>query len=127
VVVGDTPLEDLPYAYLTTTGRITGSPHRIEIWFARAGDAIYLLAGDRERSDWVRNLMVSPTVVLEIGDRKRTANARVVEPDSAEDARARRAMLEKYQRGSAEDLSSWARTALAVSVEWPSEGSSETT
>jgi deazaflavin-dependent oxidoreductase (nitroreductase family) len=121
VVAGDTPIEDLPYAYLTTTGRFTGSPHRIEIWFVRVGDAIYFLAGDRDRSDWVRNLMVSPTVVLEIGDRKRTTKARVVDAGSEEDAIARRAMLEKYQRGSGEDLSSWARTALAVAVEWPSE------
>lgn len=124
-VARDIPIEDLPYAYLTTTGRVSGAPHRIEIWFVRSGDTIYFLAGDRDRSDWVRNLMVSPTVVLEIGDRKRTTKARVVDAGLPEDALARRAMLEKYQRSSADDLSSWGRTALVVAVDWPSEPESE--
>ncbi len=40
-----------PYAYLTTIGRRTGRPHRIEIWFAAQEGRMYLLAGGRERSD----------------------------------------------------------------------------
>ena len=118
---GDIPIEDLPYAYLTTTGRITGSPHRIEIWFAREGDTIYMLAGDGERSDWVRNLMVSSAIVLEIGDRKRTTTGRVLERGTDADAAARRALLEKYQPTSSDDLARWGRTALAVAIEWPDE------
>src|ERR1051325_2737939 len=31
--------------YLTTTGRTSGNPHTIEIWFALHGDRVYLLAG----------------------------------------------------------------------------------
>ena len=112
------PIEDLPYAYLTTTGRITGSPHRIEIWFARRGDTIYMLAGDGDRSDWVRNLMVSPTVVLEIGDRKRTTTARVVERGTEEDAAAREALVGKYAASSNDDLTTWGRTALAIAIDW---------
>ena len=115
----DIPIEDLPYAYLTTTGRITGSPHRIEIWFAREGDTVFLLSGDGDRSDWVRNLMVSPTVVLEIGDRKRTTTARVVERGTEEDAVARRALVGKYEGSSTDDLTTWGRTALAIAIAWP--------
>jgi len=115
----EVPNEDLPYAYLTTTGRVSGSPHRIEIWFAREGDTIYLLAGDGDRSDWVRNLLVSPTVVLEVGDRKRTTTAGVVERGTDADAVARRALLDKYQASSTDDLSSWGRTALAIAIDWP--------
>ena len=109
----------LDFCYLTTTGRVTGTPHRIEIWFARDGDTIYMLAGDGDRSDWVRNLMVSPTVVLEIGDRKRTTTGRVVERGTEADAAARRALLAKYQPGSGDDLGSWGRTALAIAIDWP--------
>ena len=118
--MGDIPVEDLPYAYLTTTGRISGSPHRIEIWFARRGDTIYMLAGDGDRSDWVRNLMVSSTVVLEIGDRKRTTTGRVIERGTDEDGAARAALVAKYQPGSSDDLGTWAETALAVAIDWPS-------
>ncbi len=110
-------LASLAFCYLTTTGRITGDPHRIEIWFALDGDVVYLMAGGRERSDWVRNLLVTPEVVLELGDRRRVTTARVVEAGTDRDARARRLLVEKY--GGDEDLGSWSRTALPVAVDWP--------
>jgi deazaflavin-dependent oxidoreductase (nitroreductase family) len=120
LVVSDRPLADLDYAYLTTTGRISGTPHRIEIWFAIEGQTVYLLAGDGTRSDWVRNLMISPTVVLEIGDRRRTTTARVVAPATDEDARARRLLVDKYTPRDPDDLTAWGRTALPIAIDWPS-------
>jgi hypothetical protein len=51
---------DDEYCYLTTTGRRTGRPHRIEIWFGQRDRTFYLLAGryqawregaDRPRQD----------------------------------------------------------------------------
>ena len=86
----------LDFCYLTTTGRITGDPHRIEIWFVLVEQTVFLMAGDRDRSDWVRNLMITPDVELELGGRKRATRARVVEEASEEDTLARRLMLEKY-------------------------------
>ncbi len=108
------------FCYLTTTGRVTGTPHRIEIWFAVHDDTVYLMAGDRDRSDWVRNLIAIPEVVLEIGGRERTSTARVVAPDTEEDALARRLLLAKYGSGGT-DLASWGRTALPVAIGWPRE------
>jgi deazaflavin-dependent oxidoreductase (nitroreductase family) len=114
----DVALAELNYAYLTTTGRVTGRPHRIEIWFALRDGVAYLLAGGRDRSDWVRNIMVSPDVVLEIGDRMRTTVARVLPPGET-DALARRLLVDKYQSRYGDDLSEWGRTALAVAMDWP--------
>ncbi len=108
----------LDFCYLTTTGRHTGSPHRIEIWFALADATVYLLSGGGDRSDWVRNLMISPEVVLEIGDVKRNTKARVV-TDPTEDALARQLVTEKYQSRDGEDLSGWRRTSLPVAIDWP--------
>ena len=62
-------IASLGFCHLTTTGRLSGNPHRIEIWFVFADETIYLMAGDRDRSDWVRNLMASPDVVVEVGGR----------------------------------------------------------
>jgi len=115
------PLHDLDFAYLTTTGRITGKPHEIEVWFAFEGETAYILAGDRDRADWVRNVMVSRDVVLRIGDRKRATTARVLDPDTDEDALARRLLLEKYTPRDNTDLTDWGRTALPVAVAWPAE------
>jgi len=56
-----------PYCYLTTTGRVSGRPHRIEIWFAIDGGTLYMLSGGRERSDWVKNLRRTPAVTVELG------------------------------------------------------------
>jgi hypothetical protein len=112
-------LAALDSCYLTTTGRITGNPHRIEIWFAMVDETVFLMAGDRDRSDWVRNVMISSDVVLEIGDRKRSTRARVVDEGTDEDALARHLMLEKYGDRDGGDLSTWGRTALVVAIDWP--------
>jgi deazaflavin-dependent oxidoreductase (nitroreductase family) len=109
----------LNFCYLTTTGRISGTPHRIEIWFALHGDTVYLLSGGRDRSDWVRNVMVSPDVVMEIGGRKRTTRARIVEPETDEDALARRLLVEKYQPGYGDNLTDWGARSMPVAVAWP--------
>ncbi len=113
------PLALEEFCHLTTTGRITGRSHRIEIWFALHDAVVYLLSGDRDRADWVRNLMASPDVILEIRDRKRTTRARVLEPGTDEEELARRLLVEKYQPGYGEDLSSWRRTSLPVAIDWP--------
>jgi len=104
------------FCYLTTTGRVSGSPHTIEIWFALQGETAYLLSGDRDRSDWVRNLMVMPDVVLKIGERRHAARARVLDEGRPGDVEARRLLLEKYQHAGGEDLAGWGRTALAVAI-----------
>jgi deazaflavin-dependent oxidoreductase (nitroreductase family) len=116
-VIDARPAGDLDFCYLTTTGRHTGRPHRIEIWFASGDRAVYILSGGGDRSDWVRNLMISPEVVLEIGDAKRTTKARVV-TDPAEDALARRLVLEKYRPRDGGDLNDWSHTALPIVVDW---------
>jgi deazaflavin-dependent oxidoreductase (nitroreductase family) len=116
-VTDESPPGDLDYCYLTTTGRHTGSPHRIEIWFAVGVGNVYILSGGGDRSDWVRNLMISPEVILEIGDVKRPTKARVV-TDPAEDALARELLAEKYRPRYRGDLTEWGRTSLPVAIDW---------
>ncbi len=107
---------DDTYAYLTTIGRRTGRPHRIEIWFAAQDGRVYLLAGGRERADWVRNLRANPRVTLELGDETHAGAARVLPAGTAEDRRARELLVGKYRRGG--ELDEWGRTALAVVIEF---------
>jgi deazaflavin-dependent oxidoreductase (nitroreductase family) len=110
-------LADLPFCYLTTRGRVSGRPHRIEIWFALREGTAFLLSGGRDRSDWVRNLIADPEVELEIGGETRRTTARIVEAETEEDALARRLLVEKY-RTSVDDLASWGRTSLPVAIAW---------
>ena len=108
---------ELDYCYLTTTGRHTGTPHRIEIWFAISDAHVYLLSGAGDHSDWVRNLMISPEVVIEIGELRRTTRAHVVS-DPDEDATARRLLVEKYRPRYRGDLTDWGKTSLPVAIDW---------
>jgi deazaflavin-dependent oxidoreductase (nitroreductase family) len=103
------------YCYVTTTGRVTGKPHTIEIWFGAEGDTIYLLSGGRDRSDWVRNLRKQPETSVRIGRQTFAGRAREVRERTKEDALARRLLLEKYARH--DDLDEWGRTALAVAID----------
>jgi deazaflavin-dependent oxidoreductase (nitroreductase family) len=112
-------LADLDFCYLGTMGRVTGNRHEIEIWFALVGGTVYLLSGAGDRSDWVRNILASPTVTLRIGDVEHTTRARVVEPGTGEDALARRLLVEKYRARDRSDLTEWGRTSLPVAIDWP--------
>jgi deazaflavin-dependent oxidoreductase (nitroreductase family) len=103
--------------HVTTTGRRSGRPHRIEIWFAREGETLYLLAGGRHRADWVRNLLVDPAVEVELAGRRRPAQARALAGGTEEDRRARRLLLDKYQEPGSHHLDGWGERALAVAVD----------
>jgi deazaflavin-dependent oxidoreductase (nitroreductase family) len=106
------PSADEPYLYLTTTGRVSGEPREIEIWFGLDGDTAYLLSGGGERSNWVRNLLRESRVRVRIGEETFTGRARIVD-DPDEDARARELVAGKYDRLHSE----WRRTALPVAVD----------
>ena len=104
------------YCYLTTTGRVSGEPREIEIWFGLEGTSLYMLSGGRDRSDWVRNLMKDAHVTVRIAGSELPGRARVVsEPE--EDALARRLLFEKYSPRYSGDLESWRESALPVAVD----------
>lgn len=107
---------DESFCYLTTTGRRSGRPHTIEIWFAVDHDAVYMLSGGGDRADWVRNLLAEPKVRLRIADHEWDADARVI-VDAPADAHPRQLLAAKYQSWrEGQPLSTWARIALLVEV-----------
>ncbi|HKH15103.1 MAG TPA: nitroreductase/quinone reductase family protein [Solirubrobacterales bacterium] len=109
-------LADEDYCYLTTTGRVSGEPREIEIWFGLDGSTLYMLSGGRDRSDWVKNLIREPRVSVRIAERTFDGRARVVS-DPTEDARARDLLFGKYAGGYSGDLSNWRETALPIAVD----------
>jgi deazaflavin-dependent oxidoreductase (nitroreductase family) len=111
---------ELDYAYLTTTGRVTGRPHEIEIWFALHAGTVYVLSGGGDRSDWVRNLVADPSVTLRIGDDVRATSALVV-TDTEELELARGVLVEKYQPRYSGDLTTWRARSLPVAITWDDE------
>ena len=105
------------YCYLTTTGRVTGKPHKIEIWFGLNGNSLYLLSGGMDKSDWVKNMMKNPSVTVKVGKHTFKATARLV-TDEQEEMLARNMLADKYnERNANGSLGKWARTALVVGID----------
>jgi len=109
-------LKDTEYCYFTTTGRVTGNPHEIEIWFGLNDTTIYLMSGDG-KSDWVKNLQKDPSVTVRIAKHTFNASARIVKNES-EQMLARIMLADKYkEREDDGSLSEWAQTALVVGLD----------
>jgi deazaflavin-dependent oxidoreductase (nitroreductase family) len=110
-------LADESFCYLTTTGRVTGRPHEIEIWFALVPETrtLYMLSGGGDRSDWVKNLRHNPEVEIRIAGERFGGQAREAR-DVEEDELARRLLVEKYE-SSPGRLENWRRRALPVVVD----------
>lgn len=110
-----TQLAGEEFAYLTTTGRISGKPHRIEIWFGVHDGRVLLMSGGRDRSDWVQNLQNDPRVHIEISDESFSGLASVLEEPSTADQMARTILVQKY--GKDRDLEKWGRESLAIAID----------
>ncbi len=75
------------FLYLTTTGRKSGAPRQIEIWFVEYGGHHYIVSERREESQWVKNLHSCAQVYFSVGTRtaqetvlaRSPAHARVVD------------------------------------------------
>lgn len=112
-------LQDLAseeFCYLTTTGRVSGRPHQIEIWFVVQDNSIYIMAGN-PGSDWVKNLRKNSSSTVRIAKHHFTGTARLL-TDEHEERIVRDKMADKYNEREADgSLSEWAQTALPVAID----------
>ena len=72
------------FVYITTTGRKTGLPREIEIWFVERDGFLYVLSEHRLKAHWVRNILANSSVTIRLSDKRWKATARVL--DAARDA-----------------------------------------
>jgi deazaflavin-dependent oxidoreductase (nitroreductase family) len=70
---------DVQYLYLNTTGRRTGLPREIEIWFTERDSRFYIIAEHGERANWVRNIRAHPHVQVRVGELRLNGTARLVD------------------------------------------------
>jgi deazaflavin-dependent oxidoreductase (nitroreductase family) len=68
------------YLYLTTTGRRSGLPREIEIWFTRRTGRYYVISEHFKRAQWVQNLLANSLVRWRVEDAKFAGRARVIDP-----------------------------------------------
>ncbi len=58
-------LADDPTVDITTTGRLTGRPRRIEIWMLDV-DGRFFITGTPGRRDWLANLRAQPFLLIHL-------------------------------------------------------------
>ena len=83
---------------LTTTGARSGRPRRIEIWFYRAGDELYLTTTPARRH-WYANVRAHPRIVVHLkhGVRADLPATGVVITDPLERERVLREIVEELR------------------------------
>ena len=99
---------------ITTTGRLSGEPRRIEIWFYRYGGRVFL-SGSPGRRDWYANLLANPEFTLQLKGSVQADLPAVARPITDEAARREviAGIREELGRGSV-DFEEWvARSPLA--------------
>ena len=77
-------LRDDPTVDITTTGRRSGQPRRIEIWMLDV-DGRFFITGTPGRRDWLANLMAEPTLTVHLKQRAHVdlgAHARAVDDEA---------------------------------------------
>ena len=103
------------FCYLTTTGRRSGRPHRIEIWYGGTPPTVYLMSGGGDGADWVQNLQADRAVLLEIDGVTFDGTASVLDGEEAEQARW--LVFDKYTNRYEGDLVAWRGRALPVRID----------
>jgi deazaflavin-dependent oxidoreductase (nitroreductase family) len=88
-------VSEAEFLYLTTTGRRTGRPREIEIWFTERDGCYYVVAEHGERAAWVQNLRANPVVGVRVGPSAFGAAARVV--DGAAEPELQRLVRERSE------------------------------
>jgi hypothetical protein len=91
---------------ITTTGRSSGLPRRIETWFYRVDDQVYL-TGPPGRRDWYANLLANPDFIFHL---KQSVGADLpARATPITDPEKRRTIFERILSGldGTEDLEAW--------------------
>ena len=101
---------------ITTTGRTSGRPHRIEMWFHNLDGQLYL-TGTPGARDWHANLLAHPAFTFHLkGTVRADLHARAT---PILDPARRRAILSRLldRLGHATELDAWVRESPLVAVE----------
>lgn len=104
---------------ITTTGRKSGTPRRIEIWYFVVEGRVYL-TGTPGRRDWLANLRAEPQLTFHVKEGARAdlaARATIVE-DAAERRKILGAVMagNSWFRAQRFDLESWVADSPLVEV-----------
>ena len=104
---------------ITTTGRMSGLPRRLEIWFHKVDGAIYI-TGTPGTRDWYANLLANPSFTFHLKDSTRADLAATADP--VIDPGERRRLLEVItdRVDASQPIDTWVADSPLVRVEFES-------
>jgi len=110
---------------IVTTGRRTGNPHEIEIWFGVWDETMYLISGNGPTADWFLNMLACPEVLVKLAGEERVGWARDV-VETEERRRCGDLMGAKYVWDGDPDIDltyeAWCYDVPAIAVEFSRRG-----
>jgi deazaflavin-dependent oxidoreductase (nitroreductase family) len=106
---------------ITTTGRASGQPRRIEIWYFVVGERVYITGTPGPR-DWYANLLVQPRLVFHVKEGAHADLPARATPIT-EPAERRRIIGEvmrsnSWFRSQSYDLDAWVASSPLVEVQF---------
>jgi deazaflavin-dependent oxidoreductase (nitroreductase family) len=103
--------------YLSTIGRKTGTPHRVEVWFAVHEGRIFL-SHEGQETDWMKNIRENNKVFFKIGGKNFEGRARFLEDRSNEAWRGKEMLYEKYyNKATREVIEDWFSLSKLLVIE----------
>ena len=108
-----TALQGAQIIEITVTGRTSGRSLSYPVWFALAGDKLYLLPARGSDTDWYKNVRKRPSIRLEARGKTFTTNARLITDEAQLDK-----ILEKFRDKYGRNVKSY-YPKLDVAVEVP--------
>jgi len=103
------------FVYLTSRGRRTGNPHTVELWFAVAGEKVYL-SHEGAYSDWMKNIGVDGRVEFKIGKVRFRGNARIAEGGEAFDVGKRALYVKYYGKADEDTIDDWFSESAVIEI-----------
>jgi deazaflavin-dependent oxidoreductase (nitroreductase family) len=102
---------------LTTTGRSSGKPRAVTIWFVVAdANHVHVQHSSRAAAQWYKNLLKNPEVQMDFGDGPIDGRAAPI-TDKSEIDRIQRLFRGKYLLSWVFQLLGWGRAPLVATIE----------
>ena len=99
---------------ITTTGRKTGKPRRIEIWFHHIDGKIYITGSPGRQRDWYQNMVANPQFTFHLKQSVTVDLDAISHPIT--DENSRRQWFTKFLEDSDRDVEAWVRESPLVEV-----------
>lgn len=97
-----TGLQNANTIEISVTGRTSGRPISLPIWFAVDGDTLYLIPVKGSDTEWYKNLRKTPTIRLSSRGKTLTASARILTDQTQLDT-----VLEKFREKYGKNVKSY--------------------